>query len=65
MRGPLKEMSRDLLLDGRFVARGYFEGRAVKRLLEDHETGRANNDDRIWSLLCLEIWFRGLVEAGA
>jgi len=25
MRGPLKEMSRDLLLDGRFVARGYFE----------------------------------------
>ena len=65
LRGPLREMSHDLLLDGRFVSRGYFDGRAVLGLLKEHATGRVNHDDRIWALLCLEIWFRTVVEGSA
>lgn len=65
MRGPLKEMSRDLLLDARAASRGYFEGRTLLRLLDEHDSGRANHDDRIWALLCLEIWFRTFIDAGS
>ena len=65
MRGPLREMSRDLLLDGRSAARGYFQRGTIERLLEEHVSGRANHDDRIWALLCLEIWFRTFIDAGA
>ena len=55
-------MTHDLLLDGRFVLRGYCDGRSVLCLLEEHETGRANHDDRIWALLSLELWFRAMID---
>ena len=34
----------------------------VKRLLENHVAGRENNGKKIYALLWLEFWFRGLFE---
>lgn len=65
LRGPLREMSRDLLLGPRAASRGRFDRRAVSKLLEDHATGAVNADDRIWSLMCLELWLREVVEGRA
>ncbi len=65
LRGPLNGMARELLLGARCGARGYFDQEAVAALLREHESGRANHDDRLWALVCLELWFRGVVEGEA
>ena len=33
-------------------------GEGVGRVMRDHETGRDNHHHRLWSLMCLEMWFR-------
>jgi asparagine synthase (glutamine-hydrolysing) len=61
-RGELREMSGDLLLDGRLAERGYFKPDAVKRLLEEHWRGAANWHSQLWSLLMLESWHRMFID---
>ena len=34
-----------------------FDRREVRALLESHEGGRRNEEMRIWTLLCLEVWY--------
>lgn len=65
LRGSLGEMVHDLLLGARATARGRFDTREVSRLLDSHASGAANEDDRIWVLLCLELWQREVVEGRA
>jgi asparagine synthase (glutamine-hydrolysing) len=66
LRGPLAEMTHELLLDGRLRDRGMFEGRAIARLWDEHRTGRRDHRERLWTLLMLELWFREYIDrAGA
>jgi asparagine synthase (glutamine-hydrolysing) len=58
LRGPLKELASDLLLDGRLDDRGLFRREAVERLWNEHQQGRREHPHRIWSLIMLELWFR-------
>jgi asparagine synthase (glutamine-hydrolysing) len=62
-RAELRELARDLLLDGRARARGQLRQSAVERLLQDHAEGRADHGHRLWCLLMLELWQRTHVEA--
>lgn len=62
-RGELRPLARELLLDDRARARGWFHPEAVERLLEDHAAGRADNGHRLWTLTMLELWQRTHVEA--
>ena len=57
LRGPLREMSRDLLLDTTASQRGWFRPDVVKTLLDEHDSG-TNRDPLIWPLLMIEIWAR-------
>ena len=57
-RRQLRSLAYDVLLDPGAVQRGLFDPRAVGHLLEEHVTGRADHGQRIWQLLCLELWFR-------
>jgi asparagine synthase (glutamine-hydrolysing) len=61
-RQELREMSGDLLLDGRFRQRGYFRPGAVQRLLEEHWRGTASWQNHLWSLLMLESWHRMFID---
>jgi asparagine synthase (glutamine-hydrolysing) len=58
-RHDLREPARDLLSSDR----GWFRPSAVRRLLEEHESGRADHGHRLWCLLMLELWVREHVEA--
>jgi len=58
-RSDLRETARDLLS----TDRGWFSGDAVRRLLDEHESGRADHGHRLWCLLMLELWVREHVEA--
>jgi asparagine synthase (glutamine-hydrolysing) len=64
LRGPLQPMVHDLLESRRSVERGVFEPAGVRRLLDDHGSGRADHPHRLWQLLMLELWFRQFVDHG-
>ncbi len=57
-RGDLYEYARDTLLSSEATGRGYFDPRAVERMLEEHRSGRQQNHREIWQLLVLEEWHR-------
>ncbi|MDA1015035.1 MAG: asparagine synthase (glutamine-hydrolyzing), partial [Planctomycetota bacterium] len=62
MRGELKPLLQDLLLDATALSRGYFRRDAIERLIEDHLSGRWDHSARLWALLCLESWHRTFVD---
>ena len=62
LRGELREMTHDLLLDPRALARGWFDAAALRRLLDEHERQTAFHHHRLWSLLVLELWHRTYVD---
>lgn len=63
LRGPWRDRMHDLLLDGRFAARGLFHPAYVQRLVDDHVAGRAHHHTRLWALMMLESWWRTWIDA--
>jgi len=61
-REDLREMAYDVLLDRRARERGYFQPRAVRRLLDEHSAGTALHHHRLWNLLMLEWWHRTWID---
>ncbi len=57
-RSGLREMARDTLLARDAFVPDIFERSAVEALLTNHESGRRNEEIRLWTLLGLEIWHR-------
>ena len=62
LRSELRDMAHDLLLGPQARQRGYFRPEIVARYLDEHLTGRAHHQDRLWSLLMLEWWHRLFVD---
>jgi asparagine synthase (glutamine-hydrolysing) len=60
-RSDLRELAHDLLP----TDRGWFQPEGVRRLLDEHDSGRADHGHRLWCLLMLELWVREHVEAPA
>jgi asparagine synthase (glutamine-hydrolysing) len=58
LRGPLRGLATDLLLDGRLERRGLFKPATVARLMDEHQRGHRDHCHRLWSLVMLELWFR-------
>jgi asparagine synthase (glutamine-hydrolysing) len=58
-RSDLRDAAHDLLSSDR----GWFRPDTVRRLLDEHESGRADHGHRLWCLLMLELWVREHVEA--
>jgi asparagine synthase (glutamine-hydrolysing) len=62
-RGPLLGRAlRAVLLSEQALARGWYQPAALRRLVEDHAEGRADNGRRLWILFQLELWHRMIVE---
>lgn len=62
LRHDLREYATDTLLSRASLSRGYFNPRSVHRLLDDHLKGRVDNANRIWALLCFEVWHREFID---
>jgi asparagine synthase (glutamine-hydrolysing) len=60
-RQDLRELAHDVLLEDR----GWFRTAEIRRLLDEHETRRADHGHRLWCLLMLELWVREHVESPA
>ena len=57
-RGPLADLTRDVLLDDKTLARGFFRPDVVRRYVEEHLQGRFDHSYRLWALLFFELWQR-------
>ena len=62
LRHELRDMTHDMLLSRRAIERGIFREAAVRRLLEEHQSGRFQWQLQIWALLFLEMWFRRFID---
>ena len=63
--GRFCEFAAEILLDDQARGRTYFESQAVESILADHRSGRVNRSRLIFALICLELWFRHVVEGKA
>ena len=63
LRGDLRDLAYDTLLDSRARDRGYFEPAAVRALLDRHMLGLEDRAQAIWTLLVFEQWHWEHVDA--
>jgi asparagine synthase (glutamine-hydrolysing) len=61
----LKEMVDDLLSPGQLQSRGLFQPRAVRRLIDEHRSGRRDWSMQLWQFLTLELWMQTFLDGGA
>lgn len=54
-RSDLRDNTWDRLTGGSFVA-ATLDRKVVREILERHDSGRFNEESRIWTLLSLEVW---------
>jgi asparagine synthase (glutamine-hydrolysing) len=57
-RAELRPFVEDVLSAGQVREAGVFEYSAVRRILDEHFTYRANHDNQIWALLTFMLWHR-------
>ncbi len=62
LRTDLAGFMRALFRESRFVERGVFRQAAIDRLVDEHISGKADHNFRLWILINLEIWHRMCIE---
>jgi asparagine synthase (glutamine-hydrolysing) len=55
-RGDMREVFADTLLSARALSRGYFQAPFVRRLVDEHLSGRRDHALRLWQLVMFERW---------
>ncbi len=55
-RSELREMAGDMLLGPHSFVGDRMNRNVIERLLADHQRERRDEEIRIWTLLCLEVW---------
>ena len=55
-RSGLQEQARERLLDPESFVAQRLDSRMVEDLLTSHESGRRDEELRIWTLMCLDVW---------
>lgn len=64
-RGPLRERVRSQLVEGSLARSGLFEPAVVRRLVDEHQSGRREHSATLWSLLMFESSLRQLMGEGS
>jgi len=57
-RGPYRSIIDEYVLDERASSRGVFNATVVRDLVNRHQSGTENHDERLWALVNFEIWQR-------
>lgn len=61
-RGRLRGFLEETLLSEKALGRDMFNPAAVKRIVDDHVSGRRNHEHQLWTLLMLELWFQRFID---
>jgi asparagine synthase (glutamine-hydrolysing) len=62
LRTEWATLVRTMLLEGRLLSTGWFAGDYVREIVQQHQSGARDHTYRIWSLFCLELWYRLFVD---
>jgi len=62
-RGASEDGIREILLDDVTRRHNVLDTRSVARILDEHRSGRRDLSVQIWSLVCLELWWRTWAKA--
>jgi asparagine synthase (glutamine-hydrolysing) len=62
-RGPLRQPLRDTVLGSVLAETGWFNASYLRRLVEDHQSGRRDNSTPLWTLLMFESFLRNMMGA--
>lgn len=62
INSQLKTRIQETLLEKTTLERGYFEGKYIRTLLDEHEKHRRDHSHLLWMLLMLELWHRRYVD---
>jgi asparagine synthase (glutamine-hydrolysing) len=60
-RNELKKSLTETLTDRTALGRGYFEKKAVQRMIDEHISGRRDHSGTLWQLMVFELWNRNFV----
>jgi asparagine synthase (glutamine-hydrolysing) len=58
LAGEHAEWMRGILLDPASLGRGLFARQPLEDMIRAHTDRRADHGERLWALVCLELWFR-------
>ena len=61
-RGPWRGIVFELVLGERARERGIFNPEVVRRLVQEHLSGRVEHSERLWALVNFELWLRRFVD---
>jgi asparagine synthase (glutamine-hydrolysing) len=64
-RSELRDFLQDHLLSKQFLERGLVSPVFLRKLLDEHQSGRRDNSGPLWRLLMAELWFRDWEQAEA
>jgi asparagine synthase (glutamine-hydrolysing) len=64
-RGPLKDRVRQSLLGERLASTGIFDPRFLRRLVDEHQSGRRDWSSPVWTLLMFDAFLRNVVDGRA
>jgi asparagine synthase (glutamine-hydrolysing) len=62
-KDSMSDEVKDLLISPRAVDRKLFDQKYVRRLIEDHTSGKNNNTREIRALIAVELWHRCFLDA--
>ena len=58
LRGRMRPLMEDLLSEARLREQGIFNPRAVRALMNEHISGRADLRKPLWTLLVFQLWWQ-------
>lgn len=61
-RNELKDYLASVILNEKALKRGYFNSGYLKKLFDEHASGRVNHANRLYLLLILEIWHQIFID---
>ena len=62
MKEEIRTQTDEILLGERFLDRGIIRGEFIRQMLDEHREGRTEHGTRLWSLICLEMWYRTWID---
>lgn len=64
LKNELRSYVSDILLDKKTIQRGYFDGKAIEKMLLENQSNSAYASE-IFSLVVLELWHRTFIDTGS
>lgn len=57
LRGPLRKWAEELLSSKKLIEDGYFNSIIIRKVWEDHLSGRKDYSLKLWSILMFQAWY--------